>query len=86
VWIFFDRSCPNEIIFENPQGVVEKVAVIFVDNSNQTTALEKFIFDFSLKQLIRSSLQPNEMEFALRGFLLKLSVCEPLLRPLPPGL
>ncbi|CAK9217443.1 unnamed protein product [Sphagnum troendelagicum] len=66
------------------QGVVEKVAVIFVDNSNQTTALEKFIFDFSLKQLIRSSLQPNEMEFALRGFLLKLSVCEPLLRPLPP--
>lgn len=86
MWIFFDRPCPNEIVFENLQGVVEKVAVIFVDNSNQTTALEKFIFDFSLKQLIRSSLQPNEMEFALRGFLLKLSVCEPLLQPLPPGL
>lgn len=35
---------------------------------------------------MRAGSPTEPLEFALRGFFLKLSVCEPLLRPLPPGL
>ncbi|BBN01823.1 mitotic spindle assembly checkpoint protein MAD2B [Marchantia polymorpha subsp. ruderalis] len=63
------------------QGIVEKVAVVFFD-SNQTP-VERFVFKLNVNQNFAASLPVNDIEYSLRTFLIKLSVSEPLLRPLP---
>lgn len=70
--------------FVRTQGIVEKVAVVFFD-SNQTP-VERFVFKLNVNQNFAASLPVNDIEYSLRTFLIKLSVSEPLLRPLPQGL
>jgi len=65
------------------QGVVEKVALLVTDSNH--IPVEKFVFKVSLKQLSKAGVPAQHLEFALRGFLLKLSVCSPLLSPSIPS-
>jgi mitotic spindle assembly checkpoint protein MAD2B len=62
------------------QGAVEKIAVLFVDGNQ--VPVEKVMFKLRLKQMPGAA--AGHIEFALRGFLLKLCVSPPL-PPLPPG-
>ncbi|XP_024372420.1 DNA polymerase zeta processivity subunit-like isoform X2 [Physcomitrium patens] len=64
------------------QGVVDKVTLL-VMNKNRTLE-EKFVFSFGLKQLSTAGVPAQHLEFALRGFLLKISVSDSFLSPLPP--
>ena len=67
------------------QGVVEKVALLVTDSNH--IPVENFVFKVSLKQLSKAGVPAQHLEFALRGFLLKLSVCSPLLSPsIPSGI
>jgi len=70
----------NLLIF---QGVVDKITLLVVD-INQTP-VEKFVFRLGLKQLSSAGVPAQHLEFALRGFLLKISVSDALLSPLPSG-
>lgn len=58
--------------------------VIFYDKGHVPT--EKFVFKLAVNQSYRSKLEEANLEFALRAFLIKLTVAEPVTRPLPPGL
>lgn len=60
---------------------MEKIAVVFLDGNQ--VPVEKVIFKLCLKQV--TGLPTSQLEFALRGFLLKLSVSDSALLPLPPG-
>ncbi|KAG0581637.1 hypothetical protein KC19_4G267700, partial [Ceratodon purpureus] len=64
------------------QGAVEKIAVLFADGNQ--IPVEKFIFKLCLKQVTGAGLPTSHLEFALRGFLLKLCVNDSALSPLPP--
>eukprot|EP00262_Sarcandra_glabra_P021725 TRINITY_DN929_c1_g1_i1.p1 TRINITY_DN929_c1_g1~~TRINITY_DN929_c1_g1_i1.p1 ORF type:complete len:205 (-),score=24.81 TRINITY_DN929_c1_g1_i1:232-846(-) len=63
------------------KGLVERVAVIFFDKENIPS--ERFVFKLSLNQSYGAKVEENDLEFALRSFLVKLSVAEPLTRVLP---
>ncbi|XP_044956859.1 DNA polymerase zeta processivity subunit isoform X2 [Hordeum vulgare subsp. vulgare] len=63
------------------KGLVERVVVIFHDKDN--VPLEKFVFKLAVNQSYGSELEESSLEFALRAFLIKLSVAEPLTKPLP---
>ncbi|KAG6554264.1 hypothetical protein Mapa_004180 [Marchantia paleacea] len=63
------------------QGSVKKVAVVFFDSKQ--TPVEKFVFKLNVNQNFAAALPVNDIEYSLRTFLIKLSVSEPLLRPLP---
>ncbi|CAD5184624.1 unnamed protein product [Musa acuminata subsp. malaccensis] len=65
------------------KGLVERVNVIFYDNEH--VPIEKFIFKIIVNQSYNSKVEENDLEFALRAFLIKLTVAEPLTKPLPSG-
>ncbi|XP_024372421.1 DNA polymerase zeta processivity subunit [Physcomitrium patens] len=64
------------------QGAAEKIAIKFLD-ANQIP-VEKVIFKLCLKKLTGTGLPAQHLEFALRGFLLKICVSNSALPPLPP--
>ncbi|CAL9177562.1 unnamed protein product [Musa hybrid cultivar] len=65
------------------KGLVERVNVIFYDNEH--VPVEKFVFKIIVNQSYNSKVEENDLEFALRAFLIKLTVAEPLTKPLPSG-
>jgi hypothetical protein len=69
--------------FVATQGLVERVVVIFYDKDH--IPIEKFVFKLAVSQSYGSNLEQSSLEFALRAFLIKLTVAEPLTKPLPPG-
>lgn len=60
------------------------MAVIF-SNSDSNVQLERFVFKLTVNQSYESKVENSDLEFALRAFLIKLSVSEPLTKVLPPG-
>ncbi|KMZ64463.1 DNA polymerase zeta processivity subunit [Zostera marina] len=65
------------------KGSIERVLVIFY-NKDQVP-VEKFVFKLSINQLYKSKVEQKELEFALRAFLIKLTVSESITIPLPTG-
>lgn len=65
------------------KGLVERVVVIFYDKDQ--VPIERFVFKINVNQTYRSDVDQNELEFALRAFLVKLTVAEPITKMLPPG-
>ncbi|XP_044439009.1 DNA polymerase zeta processivity subunit [Triticum aestivum] len=63
------------------KGLVERVVVIFHDKDH--VPLEKFVFKLAVNQSYGSELEESSLEFALRAFLIKLTVAGPLTKPLP---
>uniref|UniRef100_J3MUU7 HORMA domain-containing protein n=1 Tax=Oryza brachyantha TaxID=4533 RepID=J3MUU7_ORYBR len=63
------------------KGLVERVLVIFYDKAH--VPVEKFVFRLEVNQCYGSKIEEANLEFALRAFLIKLTVAEPLTRPLP---
>lgn len=59
------------------------MAVIFFNSDN--VQLERFIFKLTVNQSYESKVENSDQGFALRAFLIKLSVFEPLTKVLPPG-
>ncbi|WOL04380.1 DNA polymerase zeta processivity subunit [Canna indica] len=66
------------------KGLVERVNVLFYDKEH--VPIEKFVFKISVNQSYNSKVEENDLEFALRAFLVKLTVAKPLTKPLPPGI
>ncbi|CAM0911803.1 unnamed protein product [Alopecurus aequalis] len=64
------------------KGLVERVVVIFYDKNH--IPVEKFVFKLAVSQSYGSDIEQSSLEFALRAFLIKLTVAEPLTKPLPP--
>lgn len=65
------------------QGLVERVVVIFYDK--ERIPVERFVFKLTVNQSYSSKVEEENLEFALRAFLVKLTVAEPLTKPLPSG-
>jgi hypothetical protein len=65
------------------QGLVERVTVIFYDKAH--VPVQKFVFKLAVNQSYGSKLEEANLEFALRAFLIKLTVAEPVTKPVPPG-
>lgn len=63
--------------------MVERVVVIFYDKEH--VPIEKFVFKLAVNQSYGSKLEEADLEFALRAFLIKLTVAEPVTKPLPQG-
>jgi len=63
--------------------LIERVAVIFFDKDH--IPVERFVFKLNVNQSYASQIEENELEFALRAFLIKLTVAEPLTKALPSG-
>lgn len=63
------------------KGLVERVAVIFFNGEN--IQVERFVFKLIVNQSYESKVENSDLEFALRSFLIKLSVTEPLTKTLP---
>ncbi|XP_020092092.1 DNA polymerase zeta processivity subunit isoform X1 [Ananas comosus] len=65
------------------KGLVERVVVIFYDK--ERIPVERFVFKLTVNQSYSSKVEEENLEFALRAFLVKLTVAEPLTKPLPSG-
>jgi hypothetical protein len=65
------------------QGLVERVIVIFYNKDH--IPIEKFVFKLAVSQSYGSNIEQSSLEFALRAFLIKLTVAETLTKPLPSG-
>uniref|UniRef100_A0A1J3IT62 DNA polymerase zeta processivity subunit n=1 Tax=Noccaea caerulescens TaxID=107243 RepID=A0A1J3IT62_NOCCA len=63
------------------KGLVERVAVIFFNEDN--VPVERFVFKLSINSSCAASVEEGQLEFALRSFLIKLSVSKSLVKPLP---
>ncbi|XP_058072011.1 DNA polymerase zeta processivity subunit [Magnolia sinica] len=63
------------------KGLVERVAVIFYNKEH--IPAERFVFKLSVNLSYGSKVEETGLEFALRSFLIKLSVAEPLTKALP---
>ena len=63
--------------------MVERVVVIFYDEEH--VPFEKFVFKLAVNQSYGSKLEEADLEFALRAFLIKLTVAEPVTKSLPSG-
>jgi len=63
--------------------LVERVVVIFYDKEH--VPIEKFVFKLAVNQSYGSKLEEADLEFALRSFLIKLTVAEPVTKSLPSG-
>ncbi|KAL6900704.1 hypothetical protein ACP4OV_005380 [Aristida adscensionis] len=63
------------------KGLVERVLVIFYDKAH--VPIEKFVFKLAVNQSYGSRLEEANLEFALRAFLIKLTVAEPVTKSLP---
>lgn len=62
---------------------MERVTVIFYDS--QQVPMEKFVFKLSMNLSDPSMVNEENVEFAFKSFLVKLSVSEPLTKTLPHG-
>lgn len=63
--------------------MVERVVVIFYDKEH--VPVEKFVFKLAVNKTYGSKLEEADLEFALRAFLIKLTVAEPVTKSLPSG-
>ncbi|CAA7056726.1 unnamed protein product [Microthlaspi erraticum] len=63
------------------KGLVERVAVIFF--SEDSVPVERFVFKLTINSSCAASVEEGQLEFALRSFLIKLSVSKSLVKPLP---
>ncbi|KAG7646538.1 DNA polymerase zeta processivity subunit [Arabidopsis thaliana] len=63
------------------KGLVERVAVVFFSEDN--VPVERFIFKLTIKPSCAALVEEGQLEFALRSFLIKLSVSKSLVKPLP---
>jgi hypothetical protein len=63
------------------KGLVERVAVVFFSEDN--VPVERFIFKITIKPSCAALVEEGQLEFALRSFLIKLSVSKSLVKPLP---
>lgn len=63
--------------------MVERVVIIFYDKEH--VPIEKFVFKLAVNQSYGSKLEEADLEFALRAFLIKLTVAEPVTKSLPSG-
>lgn len=63
-------------------GAVSKVVILLLDSKHR--GVEKFVVDLKVVTP-RKPINPVELQSALRGALLKLSMMDSHLRPLPPG-
>ncbi|RLN04695.1 hypothetical protein C2845_PM13G24110 [Panicum miliaceum] len=61
--------------------LVERVVVIFYDKEH--VLIEKFVFKLAVNLSYGSKLEEADLEFALRAFLIKLTVAEPVTKSLP---
>ncbi|KAK3123945.1 hypothetical protein QOZ80_8AG0638370 [Eleusine coracana subsp. coracana] len=64
------------------KGLVERVVVVFYDKEH--VPIEKFVFKLAVNQSYGSKLEEASLEFALRAFLIKLTVAEPVTKSVPP--
>ncbi|XP_042421023.1 DNA polymerase zeta processivity subunit-like isoform X1 [Zingiber officinale] len=64
-------------------GLVERVNVTFYDKEH--IPLEKFVFKIDVNQSYNSKVEESDIGFALRAFLIKLTVAKPATKPLPPS-
>jgi mitotic spindle assembly checkpoint protein MAD2B len=63
------------------KDIVERVAVIFSDKNQ--VPIEKFVFRLKVNQSYKLDFPENDLEYALRAFLIKLSASKSMLQPLP---
>ncbi|XP_023645071.1 DNA polymerase zeta processivity subunit isoform X2 [Capsella rubella] len=63
------------------KGLVERVAVVFFSEDN--VSVERFIFKLMINTSCAASVEEGQLEFALKSFLIKLSVSKSLVKPLP---
>ncbi|XP_074308659.1 DNA polymerase zeta processivity subunit [Silene latifolia] len=63
------------------KGVVDRIAVVFFNGDN--TPLEQFIFKLQVNQSYGSNVVETDIGFALRSFILKLSLSKGLTKSLP---
>ncbi|CAL9215243.1 unnamed protein product [Arabidopsis halleri] len=63
------------------KGLVERVAVIFFSEDN--VPVERFIFKLTINPSSAALVEEAQLQFALRSFLIKLSVSKSLVKPLP---
>lgn len=71
----------NVCCWSMKQGLVERVAVIFFSEDN--VPVERFIFKLTINPSCAALVEEGQLEFALRSFLIKLSVSKSLVKPLP---
>jgi mitotic spindle assembly checkpoint protein MAD2B len=81
--LFLFQLVNNHNFLTTIQGLVERVVVIFYDKAH--VPVEKFVFKLAVNQSYGSKIEEASLEFALRAFLIKLAVAEPLTRTLPSG-
>ncbi|XP_020531170.1 DNA polymerase zeta processivity subunit isoform X2 [Amborella trichopoda] len=65
------------------KGLVERVAVIFYGEDHVPS--EKFVFKLDVNQSYHLNSEESDFQYALRSFLIKLSVAQPLTTILPTG-
>eukprot|EP00252_Welwitschia_mirabilis_P012330 TRINITY_DN2734_c0_g1_i2.p1 TRINITY_DN2734_c0_g1~~TRINITY_DN2734_c0_g1_i2.p1 ORF type:complete len:177 (-),score=25.83 TRINITY_DN2734_c0_g1_i2:244-774(-) len=63
------------------KDMVERVGVVFCEKNG--APLEKFIFKLKLNQLFKTDFSLDEIEYALRAFLVKLPFTEPIRNQVP---
>jgi len=64
------------------KGILQRIVFVILDSSN--VPLERFLFDVELFPLKQDENEEN-LELLLRSLILKLSICDALLSPLPQG-
>eukprot|EP00897_Mesotaenium_endlicherianum_P003073 jgi/Mesen1/2794/ME000170S01903 len=65
------------------QGAVNKVAIVILDDKH--CPVERFVFTIQTDQSASALRLPvKEIEYVLRAFLLKITVCDSALTPIPP--
>ncbi|XP_072989630.1 DNA polymerase zeta processivity subunit [Typha latifolia] len=77
------HSATSGLLLFIQKGLVERVVVIFYNK--EQVPVEKFVFKLTVNQSYSSTVEENNLEFALRAFLVKLTVAEPRTKPLPDG-
>ncbi|EHA8589431.1 DNA polymerase zeta processivity subunit [Cocos nucifera] len=77
------HSATSDLLPFIEKGLVERVTVIFYDKEH--VPVERFVFKLNLSQSYSSKVEENSLEFALRAFLIKLTVAKPVTKPLPSG-
>nr|XP_010908765.1 DNA polymerase zeta processivity subunit [Elaeis guineensis] len=77
------HSATSDLLPFIEKGLVERVTVIFYDKEH--VPVERFVFKLNLNQSYSSKVEENSLEFALRAFLIKLTVAKPVTKPLPSG-
>ncbi|KAL4196876.1 hypothetical protein AMTRI_Chr04g185310 [Amborella trichopoda] len=75
------HECNRFLLTSLCQGLVERVAVIFYGEDHVPS--EKFVFKLDVNQSYHLNSEESDFQYALRSFLIKLSVAQPLTTILP---